>query len=68
MLECSNKDLFLITRKEEKLPFPDDEASGGTLEASANNVEKYTAQITLSAANPAVKTEGEISSASDMAT
>lgn len=52
-----------------ELPFPDDdEVSGGTLVASANNVEKYTAQITLSAANPAVKTEGEMSRASDMAT
>ena len=33
------------------------EISGGILAASANNMVKYTAQITLSAANPAAKTE-----------
>lgn len=58
----------IIIKIELELPFTDVEASGGTLEAKANNVEKYTAQITLSAANPAVKTEGETPRASDMAT
>lgn len=42
--------------------------SGGILEASANNVVKYTAQITLSAASPAAKTERETPRASEMAT
>lgn len=46
----------------------DVKASGGILEARANNVVKYTAQITLSAANPAAKTEGEMPRASAMAT
>ena len=43
-------------------------ASGGTLEAIANNVVKYSAQITLSAASPAAKTDGLTPRASDMAT
>lgn len=43
-------------------------ASAGILEANANNVVKYTAQIRLSAANPAVTTEGDVSRASEIAT
>jgi hypothetical protein len=46
----------------------DFEVSGGILEANANNVVKYTAQITLSAASPAAKTDGETPRASAMAT
>lgn len=49
-------------------PSSDVEGSGGTLEANANNVEKYTAQMTLSAASPAAKIEGETPRASAMAT
>ncbi len=44
------------------------EASGGILEASANNDIKYKAQITLSAATPAAKTDGETPRASEIAT
>ena len=43
-------------------------ASGGILEANANNSMKYTAHITLSAATPAAKTDADIPSASEMAT
>lgn len=44
------------------------EDSAGILDANANSVEKYNAQITLSAANPAAKTEGETARALDIAT
>lgn len=43
-------------------------ASGGILEANANNTIKYIAEITLSAATPAAKTEADMPSASEMAT
>lgn len=43
-------------------------ASAGILEANANNTIKYKAQITLSAATPAAKTDADIPSASEMAT
>lgn len=49
-------------------PSSDVGASGGTLEANANNVEKYTAQMTLSAASPAAKIDGETPKALAMAT
>ena len=58
----------IIIKIEFELPFTEAEDSGGTLEANRNNVEKYTAQITLSAAKPAAKIEGGTSRASDMAT
>lgn len=59
---------FAIETKYYNEPAVDTELSGGILTASANNVVKYTAQITLSAASPAAKTEGEIRRASAMAT
>lgn len=43
------------------------EASAGILEAKANKRRKYTAHMTLSAATPAVITEGETWSASHIA-
>ena len=42
--------------------------SFGILEARANNVVKYTAQIRLSAANPAATAEEETPNASETAT
>lgn len=53
---------------ENHAPVVDVAASGGIFEANANNVEKYTAHITLSAASPAAKTERETPRASEMAT
>lgn len=50
------------------IPEVEFEDSAGILDANANNVEKYNAQITLSAASPAVKTEGETWRASEIAT
>lgn len=44
------------------------EDSGGILDAKANNVVKYIAQITLSAASPEAKTDEDTSRASAMAT
>lgn len=49
-------------------PSGDVEVSAGTIEAKANSVVKYTAQITLSAASPAAKTDSEVSRAFEMAT
>lgn len=49
-------------------PAVDAEDSAGTLDAIANNVAKYIAQITLSAASPAVTTDDDVSRNSDMAT
>lgn len=49
-------------------PDGDDATSGGILAARANNVVKYTAQITLSAASPAAKTDRETPRASAIAT
>jgi len=43
-------------------------ASAGILEPKANNVVKYTAHITLSAASPAAKTDGVTPRAFDIAT
>lgn len=42
--------------------------SGGTFDANANSVVKYTAQITLSAASPDAKIDGETPRAFEMAT
>jgi len=50
------------------IPLFDTSGSGGTFEANANRVVKYTAHRILSAASPAVKTEGETPRASEMAT
>lgn len=50
------------------IPVADWVASAGILEANANNVVKYTAQIRLSAANPAVTTDGDVPRASEIAT
>lgn len=50
------------------LPLANVEDSAGIFEARANNVEKYTAQMTLSAANPAAKTDEETPRASEIAT
>lgn len=55
-------------KKNHNEPVVGAELSGGILAAKANNVVKYTAQIILSAASPAAKTEGEIPRASAMAT
>lgn len=44
------------------------EASGGILEANAKRVVKYTADITLSTAIPAARTDGETLRASETAT
>lgn len=49
-------------------PSLDLEASGGILEAKAKRDEKYIAQITLSAASPAAKTDGATPRASETAT
>lgn len=57
-----------MIKQEFDLPFTDAEASGGTLDANANRVEKYKTLITLSAAKGADKTDGETPRASDMAT
>ena len=58
-----------MTQSEELCtPSGDVEVSGGTFDANANSVVKYTAQITLSAASPAAKTDGETPSAFEMAT
>lgn len=46
----------------------DNEASGGILDANANSVVKYMAQITLSTAIPAAITDGETPRASETAT
>lgn len=43
-------------------------ASGGTLDAKAKSNVKYTAQMTLSTATPAAKTDGETPRASETAT
>jgi hypothetical protein len=50
------------------IPSIDAEDSAGILDAKANNDVKYTAQITLSAASPAAKTDGDTLRASEMAT
>lgn len=49
------------------VPLVDFEASGSTLEANANNIIKYIAQITLSTATLAAKTDGETPRASEIA-
>ena len=49
-------------------PLVDVEASAGILDANAKSDVKYIAQITLSAANPAAKTDGETPRASETAT
>ena len=49
-------------------PLVDVEVSGGTLDANANNVVKYIAQITLSAASPDAKTDEDTPRASAIAT
>ena len=46
----------------------DADASEGIFEAHANNTTKYIAQITLSEATPAAKTDGEMPRASEIAT
>lgn len=40
-------------------PLVEADVSGRMLDASANRVVKYTAQMTLSAASPAVNTDGD---------
>lgn len=49
------------------LPFGSTKASEGIFEANANNTMQYIAVITLSAATPAAKTDGETPSASEIA-
>lgn len=50
------------------LPLVNFGVSGGILEANANKIIKYRAQITLSAAIPAAKTDGETPRAFEIAT
>lgn len=50
------------------VPSVDARGSGGVLEASAKRATKYKAQMTLSAATPAAKTDGETPRASEIAT
>lgn len=50
------------------IPFVDVEDSGGIFEAIANNTTKYTTQMTLSAATPAARTDGDTPRASEIAT
>lgn len=52
----------------EHIPLVLVESSGGILEAIANKTMKYIAEITLSAATPAAKTDGETPRASEIAT
>ena len=63
---------IIIVLTEFQLSWPysllvDFEASGGILEANANNSKKYIAQMTLSAATPAAKTDGVTPRASEIA-
>lgn len=57
-----------MKKKEFLAPSTEVEDSAGIFEAKANNVVKYTAQMTLSAANPAAKTDEETPRASEIAT
>lgn len=50
------------------VPLVDVGGSGGVLEANAKRATKYKALMTLSAATPAAKTDGETPRASEIAT